>query len=138
MVYYTSSNVSYVFFIIVFEWSYISYPWTMFQDQRLYYKNTVLPPLSLRDKIIWPHYYNPEKKNLMINAIFYWWQCTRKLGLYDDFYSKIKKCFMNREFSDLLMIRHGNRTQNLPQSAQMPSITFNGVSIEQNYSRFIT
>ncbi|XP_060875416.1 gamma-interferon-inducible lysosomal thiol reductase-like [Metopolophium dirhodum] len=56
------------------------------------------------------------------------YQCTRNMGLYDDYYGKIKKCFMNREFSDLLMVQYSNRTQTvLPQSAQIPSIVINGV-----------
>lgn len=37
---------------------------------------------------------------------------------------------MQREFSDSLMVQHGNRTQTvLPQSAQIPSIVINGVSL---------
>lgn len=39
---------------------------------------------------------------------------------------------MNRELSDLLMLHYSKRTQSLPRLAQMPSITFNGVSIVVN------
>jgi len=57
-------------------------------------------------------------------------QCTRKYkGLYDEYYGKIKKCFMNREFSDSLMVHYSNRTQSVvPRLTRMPSIIFNGVS----------
>ncbi|XP_015380401.1 PREDICTED: gamma-interferon-inducible lysosomal thiol reductase-like [Diuraphis noxia] len=63
------------------------------------------------------------------------YQCTRNMGLYDDYYGKIKKCFMNRQFSDSLMVHYSNRTQTvLPRSAQIPSIVINGVysEIEQD------
>uniref|UniRef100_A0A2H8TWU5 Gamma-interferon-inducible lysosomal thiol reductase n=1 Tax=Melanaphis sacchari TaxID=742174 RepID=A0A2H8TWU5_9HEMI len=56
------------------------------------------------------------------------YQCTRNMGLYDEYYGKIKKCFMNREFSDSLMVQYCNRTQSvLPRSASIPSIVINGV-----------
>jgi len=57
------------------------------------------------------------------------YQCTRKYkGLYDEYYSKIKQCFMNREFSDSLMLHHSNRTKSVvPRLTRMPSIIFNGV-----------
>ncbi|VVC45171.1 Gamma interferon inducible lysosomal thiol reductase GILT [Cinara cedri] len=57
------------------------------------------------------------------------YQCTRKLGMYSGYYGKIKKCFINRELSDSLMIYHSNRTRTvLPtQSTVIPYIVFNGV-----------
>ncbi|XP_025406030.1 gamma-interferon-inducible lysosomal thiol reductase-like [Sipha flava] len=61
------------------------------------------------------------------NEIHSGYQCTRKLGLY-NYYSKIKKCFMNREFSDSLMIRYSYLTQRvIPKLTPIPSITFNGI-----------
>lgn len=59
------------------------------------------------------------------------------MGLYDDYYGKIKKCFMNRQFSDSLMVQYSNRTQTvLPPSAQIPSIVINGVSSWQIFKSF--
>ncbi|XP_060852590.1 gamma-interferon-inducible lysosomal thiol reductase-like [Rhopalosiphum padi] len=56
------------------------------------------------------------------------YQCTRNMGLYDEYYGKIKKCFINRELSDSLMVQYSNRTQSvLPRSAQIPSVVINGV-----------
>lgn len=56
------------------------------------------------------------------------YQCTRNMALYDEYYGKIKKCYMNRELSDSLMVQYSNRTRSvLPKSAQIPSIVINGV-----------
>jgi len=89
----------------------------------------------------------PSKLQLMTNYLMCdmnstegtGYQCTRKLGLYEDYYSKIKKCYMNKELSDLLMLYHSNRTRaTVPRSTPMPVITFNGVynKTEQDDAKF--